>query len=200
MKVLGLTGDIACGKSSAARILADFGAAALDSDQLVRDLYADAEFATKVQALFPSEIRDENGAIDRAKLGALVLEDAQALATLEKLVHPAVAELRARKLRELAAAGQKAVTVEAVKLLESGQGRVCDEVWCVVCAPDVQLRRLQQNRGLSETEARLRLQNQPSRSQKQQLAGDVPLVWLENNGSLDELRASLRRQWTRFLA
>ncbi len=200
MKVLGLTGDIACGKSSVAQILADRGAAPLDADLLVRELYADSVFACRVQLLFAGEILDADGGIDRARLGALVFADAQALGALEKLVHPAVAELRAQKLRELEVAGQEVATIEAVKLLESGQGAICDEIWCVVCAPDVQLRRLIERRGLSESEARLRLSNQPSRPEKRVLAQAVPLIWIENNGSLDELRALVARQWTRFLA
>lgn len=200
MKVLGLTGDIACGKSSVAKILAGHGAAPLDSDLLVRDLYADNAFAARVQALFRSEIRAPDGGIDRARLGALVWNDPVKLRVLEELVHPAVAELRARRLGELREAGQKVVTLEAVKLLESGQGAGCDEIWCVICEPTVQLQRLMQKRALSEDAARARLQNQPSREAKLALSGGVPLIWIENNGSVDELRALVAREWTRFLA
>lgn len=200
MQVLGLTGDIACGKSSVAKMLAERGAAMLDSDHLVRELYADAGFAPRVQALFADQIRDSNGAIDRARLGAQVFGDAVKLAELEALVHPAVARLRAHKLDDLKVAGQKVVTIEAVKLLESGQGAICDEIWCVVCAPEVQLRRLIGLRGLSESQAQERLRLQPLRADKRILARDVPLIWLENNEGLDELRALVARQWTRFLA
>lgn len=200
MKILGLTGDIACGKSSVARLLGEYGAAQLDSDLLVRQLYADAAFASRIQSLFSSEVSDLDGAVDRAKLAALVFADKAKLRALEKLVHPSVALLRARRLRELELAGQKVVTIEAVKLLESGQGAICDEIWCVVCAPDVQLRRLMHDRDLSEVEAQQRLQNQPTRAQKSALARDVPLLWLENNGSMDDLRALVARHWTRFLA
>lgn len=200
MKILGLTGDIACGKSSVARILKEMGAVWLDSDLLVRDLYADPGFAAKVQALFVSEIRDARGAIDRTKLGDLVFDDAAKLRELETLVHPAVAALRAQQLERFASLGAPVVTIEAVKLLESGQGAICDAIWCVVCAPDVQLARLRQKRALTQTQARARLQNQPSRAAKATLAGAVPLIWIENNASLDELRALVARQWTHFLA
>lgn len=199
MRVLGLTGDIACGKSSVAQMLAALGAAPLDADWLVRELYADRAFAARVQALFDTEILDANGAIDRAKLGAFIFCDAGKLRLLETLVHPAVAELRAQKLQKMKAAGERVATIEAVKLLESGQGAICDQIWCVVCAPDVQLARLMQKRGLSEAEARARLRFQPTRDAKLALAGAVPLVWIENNNSLDELRAVVARQWTRFL-
>ena len=199
MKILGLTGDIACGKSSVARILAQKGAAILDSDLLVRELYADTHFAARVAALFEVPVRDENGGVDRAKLGALVFKNAGKLCQLELLVHPAVAALRGEKLRALA--GEKKVAViEAVKLLESGQGNECDAVWCVVASPAVQRGRLMKNRGLDEAQARLRLENQPSREAKIALARDTPLVWIENNGTMDELAALVERHWTQFLA
>lgn len=200
MKILGLTGDIACGKSTVARWLEGRGAAVLDSDWLVRELYANSSFAARVQRLFQSDVRDENGSINRKKLGAVVFGDAAKLRALEILVHPEVARLRAEKLRDLRASGQKVVVVEAVKLLESEQGAACDEIWCVVCSPDVQLRRLVEKRGLSEKEAHLRLQSQPSRAEKLELARDTPLVWIENNDSLQQLSAQVARQWTRFLA
>ncbi|MBW3636166.1 MAG: dephospho-CoA kinase [Armatimonadetes bacterium] len=200
MRILGLTGDIACGKSSVARLLAAKGAAILDADLLVRELYADPDFASQVAALFAAPVRNENGEIDRARLGALVFEDEEKLRRLERLVHPAVAALRSEKLRALEAAGAEVVAVEAVKLLESGQGANCDEIWCVVCAPEVQLRRLMENRGLSESEARARLQNQPTREAKIALARPTPLWWIENNGTMDELAAQVARHWTRFLA
>lgn len=200
IKILGLTGDIACGKSTVAQWLEGRGGAILDSDVLVRDLYADTDFSARVQTLFAANVRDENGFIDRQKLGAFVFGDSTKLRELETLVHPAVAGLRGQKLRELEASGQKVVVVEAVKLLESGQGTGCDEIWCVVCSPDIQLARLMQKRGLSESDAHLRLQSQPSRAAKLELARDTPLVWIENNASLEQLSAQVARQWTRFLA
>ncbi len=200
MKILGLTGDIACGKSTVAKLLAARGAALLDADLLVRELYAGATFAARVQELFEADVRAESGAIDRAKLGAEVLGNANKLRELEKLVHPAVADLRAQRLLELLQSGQKVVVTEAVKLLESGQGRACDEVWCVVCSPEVQLQRLIKHRGQSEAAARLRLESQPSRAAKADLAGQIPLVWIENDASLKQLAAQVARQWTRFLA
>ncbi len=200
MKILGLTGDIACGKSTVARILAEGGAATLDSDLLVHDLYADFSFAGHVQELFDTDVRSGDGAIDRAKLGAVVFAKEEKLRLLESLVHPAVAALRWRKLRDLADSGCKAVVIEAVKLLESGQGSICDEIWCVVCSPEIQLGRLMQNRGLSKELARARLSSQPSREAKLHFAQSTPIIWIENNASLEQLAAQVARHWTRFLA
>ena len=200
MKILGLTGDIACGKSTVARLLCEKGAVALDSDLLVRELYADSDFAARVQTLFETAIQDENGGIDRARLGELVFENAPKLRELEILVFPAVAALRERKLSALRDANMDFVVIEAVKLLESGQGAVCDEIWCVVCAPAVQMERLMKNRGQSEAQAKARLKNQPTRANKLNLAAPTPLIWIENNGTPDELAATVAREWTRFSA
>lgn len=198
MRILGLTGDIACGKSTVARLLAQRGVATLDADLLVRELYRNPAFVPRVQALFDAPVIADDGSIDRTKLAEPVFEDAQKLRQLELLVHPAVASLRGEKLRALEAAGEQAVVVETVKLLESGQGSICDEIWCVVCSPEVQLRRLIENRGLSASEAQVRLKNQPSREDKLALAQSTPLVWMENDGTLDELAAQVAREWTRF--
>lgn len=197
MKILGLTGDIASGKSTVSRLLIELGAVHLDSDILVRELYADRAFAAQISARF-GNVLDENGGVDRAKLAPLVLGDEAKLDELESMVHPAVAALRGQKIADLKSAGVETVVTEAVKLLESGQGAICDEVWCVCAAPAVQLQRLIEKRGLSAEQARLRLRNQPPREEKIRLAGDVPLRWIDNSGTLAELEASVAREWKRF--
>ena len=197
MKILGLTGDIACGKSTVARLLGERGARHLDADLQVRELYGDLDFAAQLAARF-GDILSESGAVDRAKLAPLVFDNPANLRDLESLVHPAVAALRARQLADLRAQGCDVAVVEAVKLLESGQGAACDEVWCVFAAADVQLRRLIENRGLNQDDARARLLNQPSRAEKRDLAGGVPLVWIENSGTPAQLEEIVAREWKRF--
>ena len=150
IKILGLTGDIACGKSTVARLLVERGAAHLDADLQVRQLYENPDFAAQLAARF-GDVVSESGGVDRAKLGALVFGDSERLRELESLVHPAVAALRQQQIAELEAQGREVVVVEAVKLLESGQGAGCDEIWCVTAAPAVQLARLIENRGTDFT-------------------------------------------------
>ena len=197
MKILGLTGDIACGKSTVARLLVGQGAAHLDADLQVRQLYENRDFAAQLVARF-GDVLSESGSVDRAKLGALVFDSPARLRELESLVHPAVAALRQRQIAELKAQGCEVVVVEAVKLLESGQGAVCDEIWCVTAAPEVQLARLIENRGLTNEQANARLGNQPSRADKAKLAGCTPLIWLDNSGSPAELEQIVAQQWKRF--
>ncbi len=199
MKILGLTGDIAAGKSTVAHLLEARGAHHLDADLGVRELYERPEFAERIAAMF-GDILDKAGRVDRIKLGAVVFSNARKLGDLESLVHPAVARLREQQLEELRGAGTKAVVIEAVKLLESGQSRSCDEVWCVVTWKDRQIQRLMDKRNLSRDEAQARLDAQPSPEAKRVLAGRVPLLFLSNNGSLRELETQVDAHWSRFLA
>lgn len=198
MKILGLTGDIAAGKSTVAQLLAKRGAALLDADQGVHQLYAQPDFAALIAARI-GDVLDKNGTIDRTKLGALVFASPALLSQLESLVHPAVATLRREQLQKLRDHSERAVVVEAVKLLESGQGHDCDEVWCVVAWQNVQLHRLMNDRRMARDDAQRRLDAQPSPEAKRALAGRVPLHFVSNNGSLAELETRVDALWTRFL-
>ncbi|HEX8551111.1 MAG TPA: dephospho-CoA kinase [Abditibacteriaceae bacterium] len=198
MILLGLTGDIAAGKSTVARLLEKRGAAVIDSDTLVHELYADREFASHVVALFGDEkLQTPEGAINRAVLGARVFEDARALRQLELLVHPAVAALREKKLtalREQAEPPPVAV-LEAVKLVESGQHIGCDCVWWIRAQPETQLARLMHDRALPEDAAKARLANQPDPIAKCKLLGTVPLVVIYNDRSLEDLEVNVAAAW-----
>lgn len=204
MKLLGLTGNIACGKSTVASLLRERGAGVLDADKLVHELYSNRKFATQVAALFGGGVLDGQGIVDRKALSTLVFGDAAALRRLELLVHPAVAELRAEKLRafEKQPEPPRVVVLEAVKLLESGQARDCAAVWYVTCATETQLQRLVEKRGLSEEQARVRLSSQPSHEAKQRLADamNVPLVEIENDGTPQELATQVQNLWSEFVA
>jgi len=212
MKILGLTGDIAAGKSTVAKLLEQKGAALLDADLMVREIYADKGFAARVAELFETHfwdaqnqnvrsILDAGGGIDRPALAALVFRDAAALRKLEALVHPAVADLREAKLAELRARERPpiAVVFEAVKLIESGEHRGCDCVWWIRASPETQMKRLMQNRSMGEAAARARLAHQPSPDAKRALIGNVPLLEISNDGNLNELESRVDNEWARFV-
>lgn len=199
---LGLTGSIACGKSTVARLLAARGAVVIDADALVHELYATPAFAVQVEALFDTPLRAADDSIDRGALSRIVFADKTALARLESLVHPAVAGLRDERLRQAAQLVPRppVVVYEAVKLVEAGLSATCEAIWCVVCDPEVQLRRLISTRGLSEADARARLANQPPLQEKMALVNDVPLIFIENNGTLEDLQRRVDDEWKVFLA
>ena len=207
MFLLGLTGDIAAGKSSVARLLKERGAAHIDADDLVRELYSGGDFSARVANALKNAPRvlanentpllGENGVIDRKALAALVFFDAAALRKLEALVHPAVLELRDRKIAQLAAQpnAPRVAVLEAVKLVESGHAEKCDALWWIQASPETQLRRLITHRGLDENAAGARLLSQPEAKIKLELLQRVPFTIIGNDGDLPQLQSAVEAAW-----
>ena len=151
---IGLTGPIGCGKSTVAGWLgARPGVAVIDADRVARDVLDPGEPALEaVIDRFGAALLREDGSLDRAALGRIVFADPTALRALEAIVHPAV---RPRILAAIAEADESdaaAVVIEAIKLVEGGLADLCDEVWLVLCDPDVQTARLAA-RGVSAADA-----------------------------------------------
>lgn len=190
---IGLTGNIATGKSTVLAWLAGRGAAVIDADQLAHQAIAvgGPAYAAVIEAFGPSIVADD-GSIDRKRLGAIVFADPTQLARLEGLIHPAVFELAQSILATVTA---PVVVIEAIKLLESGRLlRLCDEVWVVTADEATQLRRLMQERGMSEAEARSRMAAQSPQAEKIKRATRV----IDNSGGLDELHRQLEALWDKL--
>jgi dephospho-CoA kinase len=201
--LLGLTGDIASGKSTVTKLLEKRGAAVIDSDLLVRELYSNHEFAQQVAQLFPNEyILLDDGRIDRATLGGVVFKDTGALKILEALVHPRVERLRADKIARLSTQGVRVVVLEAVKLVESGQAKICDAVWWIRARSETQFERLVNDRGMSEIEAIARLRNQPVPEEKARMLQElgVPIIIIHNDSTLEDLETNIEAAWQELRA
>lgn len=151
--VIGVTGAVGSGKSTVLRWLAQRGIPALDADRVVHGLLADDAVTIAAVASSFHGVVGADGQIDRAALGARVFADQDALAELEALVHPRVREV----FRAWTVAGTEPImAVEAVKLIESGMDRKCDETWLVSCASAIRRRRLEA-RGWSDEEIARRM-------------------------------------------
>lgn len=192
--VIGITGNIACGKSTVLRWLAEWGAKTIDADQIYHELIAPgAPLARAIIAHFGPEIATPDGGIDRRALGALVFANPQALADLERLTHPVIVA----RIQDLIASTDAAiVAIDAVKLLESNLARLCDATWLVVCDPAVQLERLMARNKLTREAALERLRAQPDPRPKMSLVDAV----IDNSGSLSETRRQVLEAWDRVLA
>jgi dephospho-CoA kinase len=192
-RVIGVTGNIACGKSTVLNILQELGAETIDADLVYRELIAPGEpLWQALRERFGEEVLGPDGAIDRKVLGRIVFSDPQALRDLDHLTHPAViAAIRA----QIAMSSNPVVAVDAVKLIESGMNALCDAVWLVTCSERVQLERLMRRNQLSEPEARLRIDAQPSLEAKRGVAD----LMIDNSGSLDETRRRVQKAWDRLM-
>jgi dephospho-CoA kinase len=140
---IGLTGPIACGKSTIGRRLGELGAVVVDADDIARRVTDVGEPALDdVVARFGEAYRRPDGYLDRAALGRLVFSDQAALRDLEAIVHPAVRPRIEAAVAGAEAAGAPAVVIEAIKLIEAGYAAECDEVWFVTCDAGAQRQRL----------------------------------------------------------
>lgn len=193
--LIGLTGNIACGKSTVLAMLRERGAAVIDADQVTRQVQLPGEpvYQQIVETFGEAILVEPGGPIDRQRLGAIVFSDPQALQRLEQIVHPAVHARILAWLDDVATYARVAV-IDAVKLLEAGWKPVCDAVWVVTCTPDQQLRRLMETRGMSEAEARMRIAAQPPQESRVAQADVV----IDNSGSLDATRAQVDVAWERI--
>lgn len=191
--VIGLTGNIACGKSLVLRELARLGAETIDADQVSRDLTQPGSpvLAAIVEEFGPAMLRPD-GSLDRRALGAVVFRDPDALRRLEAITHPAiVSEIR----RRIAASRSPVVVVDAIKLFEASLARDCDEVWVVTCRPEQQLARLMARDQLSEEEALARIRAQPPQAEKIARADVV----IDNSGPIETTLRQVRLRWQQIL-
>ena len=162
--VIGLTGNIASGKSVIRKMLEHLGAYGIDADRLAHRASAkDAPGYKPVVEAFGKWILGPDGEIDRTKLGKVVFNDPAALQNLEKIVHPMV-ELAINRIIEHAT--QQVIVIEAIKLLESHLAEVCDSIWVVYAFPEQQQARLVKNRKFTSDDARQRIDAQSPQEDK----------------------------------
>jgi dephospho-CoA kinase len=178
--LIGLTGNIATGKSTVARMLEELGATVIDADALVHELQRKGTpVFNDIVAAFGPGILDQVGEIDRKALGSIVFADPERLRVLESIVHPAVLIESMQRIME---APTPIVVYEAIKLIEAGRAEMCSALWVVTARSDVQLQRLMRDRQMSEAEARQRIEAQPPQSEKIKRA----TVVIDNSGSRDD--------------
>jgi dephospho-CoA kinase len=189
---VGLTGNIAAGKSSVTRLFAEWGATVIDADAIVRELQRPGTpvFAAIV-ARFGPEIVDATGHLDRAALRRIVFHDPEARAALDRIVHPAVAAERQRRL-EAARAARTPIVVEDIPLLFEVMDPSHFDAVVLVDAPEaVRQERLMRDRGLDADTARAMIQAQMAAAAKR--AGSRYLI--DNTGDREALHRAARAVW-----
>lgn len=195
MLILGLTGGIATGKSTVAKMFVELGAAHVDADILAREVVAVGKPAWRAIAdRFGSAVLRPDGSLDRKALAGLVFRDSQALASLNRITHPPIIALAGERLAAAAAGGALVCVLEAPLLYETGLDREVDRVVVVITEEVTQLARLMQREQLTEDEARLRLAAQLPLAEKARRA-DYCIV---NDGPLSATWRQVRELWIKL--
>jgi dephospho-CoA kinase len=163
--LIGLTGNIATGKSEVAKRLREWGAVIIDADQLARDVVEPGTPAlAEIVRVFGPGVILPDGALDRRKMAGIVFNDAAKLKQLEAITHPAVRVLLWQRID--AAPADKVVVIEVIRLFEGGYAQQCDQVWVTHCPRHMQIARLVQGRGLTKAEAARRVDAQAPQTEK----------------------------------
>ena len=191
--VIGLTGNIGTGKSVVRRMLEHLGAFGIDADALAHRVIAKgAPGYKKVITQFGQWMINEDGEIDRKKLGRLVFNDPEALKILEDIIHPLVFQALDYIIKHIK---HKVVVIEAIKLLESGIKDSCDSIWVTYTPQDIQLERLVIRRKMSVIDAQKRIESQPPQEEKIRQANVV----IQNVGSVEETWKQVYENWQKLI-
>ena len=196
--VIGLTGGIASGKSTAARHLSSLGAHVIDADALGHRAYEPGTDAFRaVVEAFGEDVRGNDGQLDRRVLGSKVFGNPDALKRLTDIVWPEIRRLADREISTVREKDADAIVVlEAAVLLEAGWQDTVDETWVVAVDPDVAVQRAMTRDGLDESAVRARMDAQLSNAQRAVFADVV----VDNSGTETQMQAGLDHEWARVTA
>jgi dephospho-CoA kinase len=197
MKIIGLTGGIASGKSAAARILKELGAIIIDADEVARHAVEAGKPAWHdIVAFFGREILNSDDSINREKLGLQVFSQPDYLKKLNEMTHPRIMDEIRSRIKNAAREHPDGILILEVPLLyETGMESLCDLVWVVWVDHETQIRRLMLRDGISRENAVLRIQSQMLLDEKAQRADLV----IDNNGSPEKMKQFLIDNYYRIV-
>ena len=183
MRVIGLTGGIASGKSTVAEMFRNRGVEVIDADELSRQAVEPGSpgLAAVVEA-FGDGVLNARGGLDRGGLRQMIFADPELRRRLEQILHPLIRQLGEERIRKAADAGNRTVVYMAPLLIEAGAEDRVDEIWVVSVRPDVQLERLMQRDGISREQSELIIASQMPLEEKARRARIV----IDNNGTRQE--------------
>jgi dephospho-CoA kinase len=192
MRLIGVTGGIATGKSTVDRLLAARGASVIDADELAREAVRPGERAlAEVAARFGRDVLLPDGSLDRGRVGAIVFADPEARRDLERITHPRIAELMQERIAAALAGPAPLVVVDIPLLFENAREAMFEGVLLVYAPPEVQVRRLRERNGLDEAAALQRLAAQLPIDEKR-----VRATWIiDNSDGLDATSHAVDQWW-----
>ncbi len=187
--IIGLTGNIATGKSTIMQLAAEKGATTIDADKVGHGVLRMETVKQQIRTTFGDAVFDANGDVIRPALGRIVFADPEALKQLEAITHPAIWSDIARRVRE---SDSTVVVIESIKLLEGPMKQVCERIWVTTCSAETQIARLLEFRNMDAADARQRVTAQAPQAAKIAQADAV----FDTNGTMEETIAQFNAEWT----
>lgn len=197
IRVIGLTGGVATGKSSVARFFEERDVPVIDADQLAREaVKPGSPCLARLAALLGAGVLRRDGTLDRKRVAGIVFADADKRRQLEALLHPEIRRLAEERIARAAAAGERIVIYMAPLLIEAGVTDRVDEIWVVTVRPEVQLERLMARDGISREAAERIIGSQMPLAEKERHGRVV----IDNSGTPEETRLLLTKIWEQEIA
>lgn len=197
MHIIGLTGGIACGKSTVADMLRSCGAAIVDADGISRSLTAPGGKALPlIRETFGSGVFEEDGTLNRAALSQQVFGNAENLKKLNAITHPLIRQEMEMQIEDCRKRGVQVVVLDVPLLFEAGMQHMADTTVCAFCPEEVQISRLHTRNGYSREEALGRIRSQWPVSKKCELSD----IAIDTNRPLEELNQAVFSLYHRFLS
>lgn len=192
--IIGLTGGIASGKSTIAQMLVERGALLVDADQVAREVVLPGEPALEaIASIFGQAVLQEDGSLNRSKLGEIVFQDKESLKKLEAITHPVIRQRMQQKMDAYADQYPERLVVADVPLLyETKQEKLYEGIMVVYIPAELQISRLMQRNGYSKEEAVRRVESQMNIEEKRERADWV----INNSGSLEATKQQIEQFWT----
>ncbi|HWQ30975.1 MAG TPA: dephospho-CoA kinase [Negativicutes bacterium] len=195
--VIGLTGGIASGKSTVSAKLKELGAAVIDADIVAREVVSKGQIAyNRIVQSFGEDILLPSGQINRKKLGSIVFSDKDKLSLLNSITHPEIISRVQDMIRELKAAGEKVIVVDAAILIEMGLYKYVDSVWVVAVDRETQIKRMIERDRFDYKEAENRISSQFTNEMRRKYAD----VIIDNSKSVEEVGKRLEELWNNIIA
>ena len=193
MKILGLTGNIACGKSTVAAIFKELGATLIDADKVARDIVGKGNPALKkIIKHFGNEILNKDGTLNREKLGRKVFNDEKARQILNDITHPEIFKEINNLIEKYRSEGQKIVIIEATLIVEREKlKKIIDKLIVVSASKDIQIKRLKDRDGFSKEHAILRINSQIPTEEKIKHADFV----IHNDSDIKKITKQIENIW-----
>ena len=183
MLVIGLTGNIGCGKSSLSKILKDNSLDIIDADIISREIMSNNKLLEEVFQVFGEDVKDKDGTLNRKKLASIVFSDDKKLIALNDITHPAIKNEIKRRIKDIENKGRNIVIVDAALLIEGKFLDLIDKLIVITCDEKEQLNRVMYRDNSNMDEALNRISSQMSQDEKVKFGDYI----IDNSGSLEEL-------------